>query len=188
MRKATQIKYPEIGICGLSCRLCPRYHIAGNNRCEGCKSKGRMNVGCAFITCAVKEKGVAFCWDCEESETCEKWKKHRERGKQRDSFKCYQSLEGDLAFIHENGVKKFERDQIIREQLLKEMLRNFDEGRSKSYYCIAASVMEIDELIEALTQAREDSFRLDVKRKSVILHSILDDIANRKNYSLKLRD
>lgn len=29
------IKYPEIGICGLSCRLYPRYHTESKNRCGG---------------------------------------------------------------------------------------------------------------------------------------------------------
>ncbi len=34
------------------------------------------------------------------------------------------------------------------------MLQEFNEGRSKSYYCIAATVMEIGELEEALTRSR----------------------------------
>jgi len=33
-----QIKYPEIGICGLSCRLCPIYNTKAESRCLGCKS------------------------------------------------------------------------------------------------------------------------------------------------------
>jgi len=33
-----------------------------------------MAAGCPFITCAVKKKGIEFCWDCEENKTCEKWK------------------------------------------------------------------------------------------------------------------
>lgn len=56
-----QVDYPEIGICGLSCRLCPSYHIEGKSRCAGCKSANRMAVGCPFITCAVKKKGIEFC-------------------------------------------------------------------------------------------------------------------------------
>ncbi|WP_241422576.1 hypothetical protein [Candidatus Contubernalis alkaliaceticus] len=55
-----KIKYPAIGICGLSCRLCPRYNTEAKSRCLGCKSEDRMAVGCPFITCAVKKKGVEF--------------------------------------------------------------------------------------------------------------------------------
>jgi len=182
-----KIKCPEIGICGLSCRLCPNYHMDTKSRCLGCKSEGRMAVGCPFITCAIKKKGIEFCWDCEESKICEKWKKHRESGKKVDSFKCYYKLEDDIAFIKKNGVPKFEKLQKIREQLLREMLQEFNEGRSKSYFCIAATVLEIDELKESLVKARNNSKELEIKEKSILLHSILDEIAMQKKYYLKLR-
>jgi hypothetical protein len=94
-----QITYPDIGVCGLSCRLCPMYNTEAESKCLGCKSTTRMVVGCPFITCAVKKKEIEFCWDCEENKTCEKWKKHREAGKKSDSFKCYQKLEEDIQFI-----------------------------------------------------------------------------------------
>ena len=182
-----QIKYPEIGICGLSCRLCPTYNTDAKSKCDGCKSENRMVVGCPFITCAIKKKGIEFCWDCEQNETCEKWMKHRNAGKKVDSFKCYRKLEDDIAFIQKNGVNEFEKLQKMREKLLEEMLQEFNEGRSKSYYCIAATILEIGELKEALTKARKDSTGLEIKDKSKVFHLILDELAERKNYYLKLR-
>jgi hypothetical protein len=180
------IKYPEIAICGLSCRLCPHYHTEGPSRCGGCKTESRTCAGCPFITCAQK-KGVEFCWDCKEHETCEKWAKHRESGKKADSFKCYQKLEDDIVFVQKNGVNEFEKLQKKREFLLKEMLREFNEGRSKSSYCIAATVMEIGELEDALTKARKNSDGLAMKEKAGVLHAILDETARQGNYLLKLR-
>lgn len=182
-----QIKYTEIGICGLSCRLCPRYHTESKSRCRGCKSEFRMSAGCPFITCAIKKKGVEFCWQCKENEPCKKWRKHRGFSKRVDSFICYQKLEDNIAFIQKNGVNRFEKLQKIRENLLKEMLQEFNEGRAKSYYCISATILEIEELEEALTKAKKDSTGLEIKGKSKVLHSILDEIAERKNYYLKLR-
>ena len=182
-----QIKYPEIGICGLSCRLCPRYHTENKSRCGGCKSEFRMSVGCPFITCAIKKKGIEFCWQCKENKTCERWRKHREFSKRVDSFKCYQKLEDDITFIQKNGVNEFEKVQKTREKLLKEMLQEFNEGRSKSYYCVAATVLEIEELKEALTKAKMDSFGLEIKERSKVLHLILNEITERKNYYLRLR-
>jgi len=182
-----KIKYPEIGICGLSCRLCPHYHTEGASRCGGCKTESRMGAGCPFITCALKKKGIEFCWDCEENETCEKWAKHRNAAKKADSFKCYQKLEEDIAYIRKNGVDEFEETQKKRECLLKEMVREFNDGRSKSYYCIAATVLEVGEFEEALTQAHKISDGLEIKEKSKVLHSILDEIAKQRHYYLKLR-
>ncbi|WP_455367625.1 DUF3795 domain-containing protein [[Eubacterium] cellulosolvens] len=177
----------EIGICGLSCRLCPMYQSKSESRCNGCKSKSRIIVGCTFIRCAFKKKGLEFCWNCEESIACEKWKKHREASKHGDSFVCYQKLENNIRFIQEKGIEEFEKDQIIREKLLKEMLKEFNEGRSKTLYCIASTVLQIEELKEALSKSKKLSEGLDIKEKAKILHQVLDNIADEKNYYLKLR-
>ena len=181
------IQHAEIGVCGLSCRLCPMYHVETENRCAGCKSPGRMAVGCPFITCAVKKKGIEFCWQCAENSTCEKWKKHRKASKQHDSFKCYQKLEDDITFIVEHGVVEFEKQQRIKENFLKEMLGEFNDGHSKSYYCIAATVLEISELQDVLTEARAQSKSIQPKERAKVLHSLLEFIADKKGYILKLR-
>ena len=86
-----------------------------------------------------------------------------------------------------NGVDHFEKLQKIREQLLKEMLRIFNEGRSKRCYCIAATVFEFDELQNIIKEATEKSKDLDLKEKSKVIHSLLDSAAQEKGYLLKLR-
>lgn len=182
-----QIEYPEIGICGLSCRLCPNYHTDSKSKCGGCKSAYRMGAGCPFITCAVKKKGLEFCWQCLENETCEKWRKHRAFGQEHDTFKCYQKLEDNIGAIQRHGITAFEEAQKVREQLLMEMLQSFNEGRSKRYYCIAATVLEIEELEAALTEAKRDPAYKDIKSGSRVLHAILDEIAARNQFCLKLR-
>ena len=182
-----QIKYPEIGICGLSCRLCPSYHTDGKSKCGGCKSEYRMGAGCPFITCAINKKGIEFCWECVENETCEKWRNHRVYGQAHDTFTCYQKLEDNINTIQRIGIVAFEKEQQIREQLLTEMLTGFNEGRSKRYYCIAATVLEIEDLESALIKAKNSSERTDLKSASRFLHSILDEIAESKQYHLKLR-
>jgi hypothetical protein len=182
-----EISYPEIGICGLSCRLCPMFNTSTSSKCKGCKSADRMALGCPFITCAVKKKGVEFCWDCAESETCEKWKKHRQAGKEYDSFKSYQKLEDDIEYIKNNSVQAYNEQQKIRESILLRLLKEYNEGRSKSYYCIAATVMDINELENALAEADIESKPLDIKDKAKLMHSLLDAIALKKGYYLKLR-
>jgi hypothetical protein len=147
----------------------------------------RIKVGCTFIRCAVKKQNLEFCWDCSESSTCQKWKKHREFSQERDSFKSYQKLEDNIAFILEHGVNEFEKVQKQREKILRSMLDEFNEGRSKSYYCIAATVMELDELRDAVIKARKKSKGLNIKARSKVLHAILDEIGEEKKYLLKLR-
>ena len=182
-----EIKYPQIGICGLSCRLCPRYQTEAASRCHGCKSQERMAVGCPFITCAIRKVGVEFCWDCRDNGSCEKWKKHREAGKEHDSFKSYQKLEDDINFIRINGIKAYDELQVTRESLLLRLINEFKKGRSRSYYCIAATVLGIDELRDALGEATAKSNLSNITDKSKLMHSILDRIALKKGYHLSLR-
>jgi hypothetical protein len=146
-----------------------------------------MSAGCPFITCAVKRKGLEFCWQCDVSEDCTKWMGHREYSKEHDTFVCYQKLEDNITFIKRYGIAVFDEEQRIREQLLREMLCNFNEGRSKRYYSIAATVLKIDELQNALSQAVDLASELEIKEKSRLLHRLLDEIADEKGYVLRLR-
>lgn len=181
------VNYPEIGICGLSCRLCPRYQTDAASKCNGCKSADRMAVGCLFITCAIKSKGVEFCWDCGVNEPCERWRRHRETGKEHDSFKTYQKLEHDIKFIKTQGVKAYDEQQRVRESLLLRLLNEFNEGRSKSYYCIAVTLMDINDLMDSLAEATIKSGSLNIKDKAKVMHSLFDAIALKKGYHLGLR-
>jgi len=171
----------------MSCRLCPHYYIRGDSRCGGCKNEGRMKVGCPFITCAVKQRGIEFCWQCAEQENCKKWHQRRAWGKSHDSFVCYQKLEDNIEFIKNKGISSFVKNQQAKEQLVTAMLDEFNEGQSKSFYCIAATVMEIQELKQTIAQARNESKGMDIKSKSKTLHSIINGVVAKRKYHLKLR-
>jgi len=47
--------------------------------------------------------------------------------------------------------------------------------------------MEVKELKDAVVRAKEDSYGLEIKNKSKVLHKILDEIAEKKKYNLRLR-
>ncbi|MGE5637825.1 MAG: DUF3795 domain-containing protein [Chloroflexota bacterium] len=185
--RTTKINHIEIGICGLSCRLCPAYYRETRSKCGGCKSQYRMGAPCPFHNCALKKKNVEFCGFCSENISCNRWRKHREMGKQHDSIVSYQKLETNIDFIRKRGLEEFEKQQKAREKIVQSMLSEFNEGRSKTFYCIAATMLEIDELEKALDEAREKSINLNLKTKAKIMHSILNTIAEDKNYVLRLR-
>ena len=177
----------EIGVCGLSCRLCPAHYRETKSRCGGCKSEFRMGAACPFHTCAVKKKRIAFCGVCNESNECARWKNFREMGLIRDSIVCYQRLEENINFIQKNGIAEFDRRQKTKGKLLGEILTEFNEGLSKTFYCIAATLLEVDELESILDKAREKSKGLEIKAKAEIMHLLLNEVAKDKNYLLKLR-
>lgn len=146
-----------------------------------------MGAPCPFHNCALKKKNVEFCGFCSENINCDRWRKHREMGKQHDSIVSYQKLETNIDFIRKRGLEEFEKQQKAREKIVQSMLSEFNEDRSKTFYCIAATMLEIDELEKALDEAREKSINLNLKTKAKIMHSILNTIAEDKNYVLRLR-
>ena len=67
------------------------------------------------------------------------------------------------------------------------MLAEFNEVRSKSLYCTAATVLEAEELESLLRLARQKSAGLTIKEKAQLMHSLLDKVAAEKGYVLTLR-
>jgi hypothetical protein len=176
-------KYPTLGCCGLDCGLCPRFYTEGSSRCPGCAGPDffSKHPSCSFITCCVREKKLEVCGQCKEF-PCAKFSRE---GKA-DSFVTHRKVMANQELIKKEGVEKFITLQKKRIALLKEMFKDFDDGRSKSYFCLAAAIMEIGELEKALAGAKKRSKGLGIKEKSGILHSILDDIAKNRKYFLKL--
>jgi hypothetical protein len=182
-----ETRYQEVGVCGLSCRLCLHYHTQGESLCKGCKSKMRMAVGCPFITCAVKRKGIEFCWECDDSVSCQRWAGHREYGRERDTFVCYAALEENIGMIKRDRIDAFVDEQRMRESLLRKMLSEFNEGRSKTYYSIAVTMLSLCELRSAVQAAWKATSGKSVREKSKVLHALLDGIASTGSRKLALR-
>ena len=146
-----------------------------------------MAVGCGFITCALKQRGIESCGHCADLANCGRWQKLRQEGRSHDSFVSYRALEDNTQFIARQGLAAFDQAQRQKEAVLKAMLRDFNEGRPRSYYCIAATVLDTDALAAALTKARRTALGLEIKAKAKALHAILDAAARAKGLALKLR-
>jgi hypothetical protein len=146
-----------------------------------------MGASCPFVTCAVKKKGIELCTDCKECDSCERLRGHIEASKAHDSFVCYQKLADNLAFIKAHGIEAFEASQAERGRLLARMISGFDDGRSKSFYCVAATVLEVPELEAALLEAEKAAASASKKDRAKALRAGLEEIASSRGYVLKLR-
>ena len=186
--KVNQIKtYHNIACCGLDCVLCPTFYTQGPSRCPGCSGLDFFNKhpSCSIITCCVKKNGFETCAECNEfpCSRLKDWDKY-------DSFICHRISLSNLNLIKEKGIKEFIKQQKKRIELLEHVLKNFNEGRSKSFYCIATALVPIKDLEQALKNSEERikkeniNFN-DLKTKSKILKEYLNESA--KNYSLKLK-
>ncbi len=147
-----------------------------------------MSAGCGFITCAVKRRGIESCCECGERGSCERWARHRAAGREHDSFVSYAALEDNIALIEAEGIAAFDAHQQVREGLLREMLDGFDEGRSKTYYSVAVTLLDVDEVRSALGTARSAAGPdAGVQVLAAALHAALDARAAVRGVRIGLR-
>ncbi len=185
--------YPTIGCCGLDCGLCPRYYTVGTSRCPGCSGPDFFNKhpSCSYITCCVKKKKLEVCAQC-DGFPCSKFESWLIGGGEYDSFLTHKKAHPNMIFMRKHGIEEFIEQQGKRIKLLERMLKKFDDGRSKSFYCIAATLLPITDLKASLNETEQkieaDKIRLDdVKSKSKILKEFLNNFAAKKGIELKLR-
>ena len=185
--------YPTIGCCGLDCGLCPRYYTIGSSKCPGCCGPDFFNKhpSCSYITCCVKKKRLEVCAQCSEF-PCSKFESWLENGGEYDSFLTHKKAKPNLDFIRTYGLERFIKQQRKRIKLLEKMLKNFDDGRSKSFYCIATTLLPTTDLETSLEKTEQrlkaDKIDLDDARiKSKILKEFLNESASRNKVELRLR-
>ena len=95
----------------------------------------------------------------------------------------------NLNFMKEHGIEKFVGQQKKRIKLLETMIVNFDDGRSRSFYCKSAALLDLTTLESSLDKAiqkiKTDNIKPnDTKPKAKILKGILSGIALKEGVEL----
>jgi hypothetical protein len=175
-------RYPTIGVCGLDCGLCPRYYTAGASRCPGCAGPDFRNKhpSCSFITRCVRKKGLEACGECPDF-PCLKFKSDEEyqQLKGSSSYPPYKKIMPNQNFIKEHGIERFIEQQRERMRLLETMINNYDDGRSRSFFCKAAALLDPGCLRGSLEEASrkiktEKIKKGDVKKKAQVFKGIIN--------------
>ena len=185
-------EYPTLGCCGLDCGLCPRYYTIGPSRCPGCCGPNFFDKhpSCSFITCCVKNKNLEVCAECSDL-PCSKFKSDEEyqQLKESSSYPSSKKIIPNLNFIRESGIEKFIEQQKKKIKLLELMIENFNNGRSKSFYCKATTLLDLKSLENSLNYAiqkiEKDNIKPNnIKIKAKILKDILNEIATKDGVEL----
>lgn len=177
-------KYETIGCCGIDCGLCPRFYTKGDSACPGC---GGLNFNekhpsCGFLTCCVIKKGFEVCSDCNDY-ACKRFDSEKDGF---DSFVTHKKVFANLDFIKNRGIEQFIEDQKVRMDILNDLLTNFDDGRSKSFYCISCALLPVDRLQELHEFAQNMNGEIELKEKSKQVKNSLTKIADSMKIELKL--
>lgn len=114
------------------------------------------------------------------------------QGELYDSFVTHRKALPNLYFIKKHGLKVHAREIKKRAKSLKEMLKKFNEGKSRSFYCVAATLLPIEMLESSLDDAKKKICEerigpKDIKSLAKVLKEVINKTANKERIDLKLR-
>jgi len=130
----------------------------------------------------VIKKGLEVCSDCNDY-PCKRFESEKYGY---DSFVTHKKIFHNLDFIKNKGIDKFIEQQKIRINILTDFLENYDDGCSKSFFCISCTLLPLDKLIEIHRHIKDPATNIDVKIKSKQIRDLLTPTAESLNIKLKL--
>ena len=169
-----------IGCCGLYCGLCSKYQSEAPSRCIGCKL-GEQHSWCSIWNCCVKKNRFEICTECSEMFSCEIFLRRK--------VAEWIPAASNLRRIKEIGLKIWLEEQKERQALVEELLRNYNEGRSMSFYCKACSRIPVTLINKAIKEVNKKTVNekinnSDLRIKAKILKSAIKDIVVKSSINM----
>ena len=168
-----------LSLCGLNCGLCPM-HIDGY--CPGCGG-GAGNQSCRIARCSLEHDNLTYCYEC-SSYPCDKYMKFAKY----DSFITHQHYHQDLMKAKDGGIDTYNQEQLEKIDILKIFLEKYNDGRKKSFYCLAVNLLELEELKSLIKQIETNSklSALTKKEHAKYVFDLFQDLAKQHSLILKL--
>jgi hypothetical protein len=179
-------KYPLFSLCGLNCGLCPHYQTNGISKCPGCGGPDfyLKHPTCAVITCNKKHDNVEYCFQC-SSYPC---KRYSEPSKV-DSFISYRNVISDFKKANQIGIDNYQIELNEKINILEFLIKYFNDGRKKSFYCLAVNLLNLSDLKSIMDQIDKKikNQNIDTKDKIKLIIDLFESKAKKDNIDLKLR-
>lgn len=167
-------------LCGLNCGLCPM-HL--DKYCPGCGG-GAGNQSCAIAKCSLLHGEVEYCSYCNDF-PCERYDSINEF----DSFITYQNREKDFMKANGIGIDAYNAEQTEKIEILKFMLANYNDGRRKTFFCVAINLLELQDIKSIMKQITDNTElnNLSLKEKAAYVVQLFQNVATQQDILLKLR-
>ncbi len=168
-------------LCGLNCCLCPM-NIGGY--CPGCGG-GDGNQSCAIARCSLEHERIEYCWLCSEY-PCARFKDIDSS----DSFITHRNQIKDMERARDIGISRYTEELMKKREILNILLSEFNDGRRKSFYCLATGLLPLHVLEKVMSGISSDpclTGLADLKDKAKHVTSMLMDAAAASGIELKLR-
>lgn len=169
----------SFSLCGLNCSLCP---MKVGGYCPGCGG-GEGNQSCGIAKCSIEHDNVQYCFLCSEY-PCTKY----EEIDRYDSFITHRHQLGDMKKAQTEGIENYTRQQERKSKILKQLLQDYNDGRRKTFYCLAVNLLPLSEIEKVMENLKNFNGLndLDVKEKAEKVTDDLKRIGREKGILLKM--
>ena len=177
-------EYTLFSLCGLNCGLCPNHYTNGTSRCPGCGGENFFNPSCGIVSCAKRNGGLQYCFLCGEY-PCKKY----EGADAFDSFISHRNQMSDNERARILGLDEYKAQLNEKVEILKVLLDSYNDGRKKSFFCLAVNLLELPDIRQVLAALNERAApeTLAVKERAAIAESLFKAMAQERSISLKLQ-
>ena len=177
-------KNPLFSACGLNCGLCPRYYTDGPSRCPGCAGEGftSAHCGCGMLSCC-QRKDIEYCFLCEDY-PCGKY----DGVGSSDSFISHKNQFSDIEKAKRIGMDAYEAELNEKVSVLEDLLKCYDDGRKKSFFCTAVNLLDLQDIKTIMGQIDSEIEQdMSIKTKAAAAVRLFEEMAEKRDISLKLR-
>ena len=169
-------KYPLFAACGLNCGLCPNFHLHTNGKfkCPGCAGEGfsEAHPSCGILSCC-QCKDIEFCYECEEF-PCEKYNSWGDS----DSFITHRNHITDMEKAKQIGIEAYITEQNEKINILGELLKEYNDGRRKNFYCLAVNLLELSDIKIVVDQLESEiKPEMPIKEKAAAVVRLFEKMA-----------
>ena len=175
--KGFQRENQLFSLCGLNCGLCP---MLLGDYCGGC---GNGNQSCKIAKCSLEHSKVEYCYECKKY-PCDKYQHMGEY----DSFITHRRRKADLNKAQSIGIEQYNLEQKEKIQILARLLSDYNDGRRKTFFCVAVNLLELSELKEVMAQieANDELSSMPLKEQCSFVVGVFQKLAAARNIELKL--
>lgn len=140
--KGFERKDLQLSLCGLNCALCP---MQADGHCPGCGG-GAGNASCSIARCSLEHGKVEYCFQY-EAFPCERYKADDAW----DSFVLHRNRKQDMEKAR-RAPGAYHSQLKAKQEILRELLDKYNDGRHKSFFCTAVNLLELERLQRVMGQ------------------------------------
>jgi len=135
-----------------------------------------------MLSCC-QRKGLEYCFLCEEY-PCKKY----DGVDLSDSFISHRNQLSDPERAKQISLEAYETELNEKIKILKQLLQNYDDGRRKSFYCLAVNLLDLLDINVVMDRlASEVEPEASRKAMAATAARLFEEVAAKKGVSFKLR-